>query len=55
MKTGSEEYKRKKYIRNKAIIVTELIKGFTTIPTDNAMLTLIEFTNYILELTTDVE
>lgn len=42
---------RMNYMRNQALSVIELTKGFTTEPTDNAMKTLLEFTDYILELT----
>jgi len=42
---------RKKFIREQAITVKELTKGFTSEPKDNAMKTLLEFTDYILELT----
>jgi len=46
---------RKKRIRQQAIDVFELTKGFTTTPTDTAMITALELAGYVLELTTDVE
>ena len=42
---------RAKFIREQATSVMELTKGFSTNPIDNAMATLLEFTYYILELT----
>lgn len=42
---------RKKFIREQAIAVQELTKGFNYPLKDNAMKTLLEFTDYILELT----
>ncbi len=42
---------RKKFIREQAIIIQELTKGFTIEPTDNAMKACLEMTNYVLELT----
>jgi len=42
---------REAYIRKEALTVIELTKGFSTNPVDNAMVTLLQFTNYILELT----
>jgi hypothetical protein len=50
--------KRKKYIRRQASDALELTKGFTPEQRknfSNAMKTMEEFANYILELTTDVE
>ena len=48
------DLERKKKIRESALTVLELTKGFTTKPTDTAMITLLEFTDYILELTNDI-
>jgi hypothetical protein len=41
-------------IRQDAIAMHELIKGFTTQTSDNAMKTAIKFADYILEETQDV-
>lgn len=49
--TSDVSDERMNYMRNQALSVIELTKGFTTEPTDNAMKTLLEFTDYILELT----
>jgi hypothetical protein len=40
-------------MRNAAISVFELTKGFTTQPTDNAMVSLIEMAGYVMELTSE--
>lgn len=45
---------RRVRIRQDAIAVLELVKGFTTETIDNAMKTAIEFADYILEETQDV-
>ena len=49
------ENTRKKHIRQQAISVFELTKGFTTEPNDTAMKTALELAGYVLELTTDAE
>jgi hypothetical protein len=44
---------RRNYMRNQAVTVFELTKGFTSEPTDNAMKTALEMAGYVLELTND--
>lgn len=40
-------------MRNEAITVFELTKGFTTKPTDNAMKTAMEMADYVMQLTNE--
>lgn len=42
---------RRKHMRNQAICITELCKGFAAEPTTNAGKAMLEMTDYVLELT----
>lgn len=44
----------KEEMREQAIAVFELTKGFTGEPIDNAMNTALEMAGYVLELTNDI-
>ena len=46
---------RRRMIRDKAISVVELTKGFPVNTTDETMKSLLEFTDYLLEFTNDLD